>query len=147
MVEAVRRGIESVHALGQKSQADLAAIAEHRAEIARATTEMDRLRNSLAATEEKILVIENRRQLVDDVQRKADTIVHMLGDVQLTLESVGEQKAMIDHVFGELARLEYLLQEARGTMKALQAERDVAQRIAENVRQLHARAVEQSIPA
>jgi hypothetical protein len=43
-------------------------------------------------------------------------------------------------VFAELARLEYLVQEARGTMKALQAERDVAQRIVENVRQIHARA-------
>ena len=81
------------------------------------------------------------------MQRKADTIVHMLGDVQITLESVGEQKAMIDHVFGELARLEYLLQEARGTMKALQAERDVAQRIAEHVRQLHGRTGEQQVSA
>ena len=52
-----------------------------------------------------------------------------------------EQKAMVDHVFAELARLEYLVQEARGTMKALQAERDVAQRIVENVRQIHTRAI------
>jgi hypothetical protein len=43
-------------------------------------------------------------------------------------------------VFAELSRLEYLVQEARGTMKALHAERDVAQRIVENVRQIHARA-------
>jgi chromosome segregation ATPase len=140
VVEAVRRGIEGVHALGQKSQADLDAITERRAEIARATSEMDRLRDSLAATQERILAIENRRQLVDDVQRKADTIMNILGDVQITLDSVGEQKAMVDHVFAELARIEYLVQEARGTMRALQTERDVAQRIVENVRQIHARA-------
>jgi uncharacterized protein YoxC len=77
---------------------------------------------------------------VDDVQRKADTIRHILSDVQITLDSVSEQKAMVDHVFAELSRLEYVLQEARGTMRALQAERDVAQRIVENVRQIHARA-------
>ena len=41
----------------------------------------------------------------------------------------------------ELARLEFHVQEARGTMRALQAEPDVAQRIVENVRQFHARAV------
>ena len=140
VVDAVRRGIEGVHALGQKSQADLAAISERRAEIARATGELERLRDSLAGTQEKIVAIESRRQLVDDVQRKADTITHLLGDVQITLDSVSEQKAMVDHVFAELARLEYLLQEARGTMRALQAERDVAQRIVENVRQIHARA-------
>src|SRR4029453_11823614 len=109
--------------------------------------ELERLADSLAATQNRIVAIESRRQLVDDVQRKADTIVHMLGDVQITLESVGEQKAMIDHVFGELARLEYLLQEARGTMKALQAEREVAQRIVENVRQLHVRTSDQRVSA
>jgi len=140
VVEAVRRGIEGVHALGQKSQADLETISERRAEIARATSEMDRLRDSLAATHERIVVIENRRQVVDDVQRKADTIMNILGDVQITLDSVSEQKAMVDHVFAELARIEYLVQEARGTMRALQTERDVAQRIVENVRQIHARA-------
>jgi len=47
---------------------------------------------------------------------------------------------MVDHVFDELARLEYIVQDARGTMRALQAERHVAQRIVENVRQIHARA-------
>jgi hypothetical protein len=102
---------------------------------------LDRLRESLSATQEKIVAIESRRQLVDAVQRKADTITHLLGDVQITLESVSEQKAMVDHVFAELGRLEYLVQEARGTMKALQAERDVAQRIVENVRQIHTRAI------
>ena len=101
---------------------------------------MDRLRNSLATTEEKILVIENRRQLVDDVQRKADAIMNIVGDVHITLDSISEQKAMVDHVFAELARIEHLVQEARGTMRALQIERDVAQRIVENVRQIHARA-------
>ncbi len=140
VVEAVRKGIEGVHALGQKSQADLDAISERRAEIARATSEMDRLRDSLAATQERIAAIENRRHVVDDVERKADTITNILGDVQITLDSVSEQKAMVDHVFAELARIEYLVQEARGTMRALQTERDVAQRIVENVRQIHARA-------
>jgi acid phosphatase class B len=86
------------------------------------------------------VAIESRRQLIDDVQRKTDMITHMLGDVQIRIDSVSEQKAMVDHVFAELAHLEYLVQEARGTMKALQAERDVAQRIVENVRQIHARA-------
>ena len=147
VIDAVRRGIEGVHALGEQSQANLAALDERRAEIARAASDLDRLRDSLAATQEKIAAIESRRQLVDDVQRKADAIGHILGDVRITLDSVGEQKAMIDHVFGELARFEYLLQEARGTMKALQAEREVAQRISENVRQLHARTGDQRISA
>ena len=66
VVEAVRRGVEGIHALGLKSQAELAAIAERRAEIAQAKGELDRLRDSLAGTQEKIVAIESRRQLVDD---------------------------------------------------------------------------------
>ena len=62
--------------------------------------------------------------------------------MQITLNSVSGQKAMVDHVFDELARLEYIVQDARGTMRALQAERHVAQRIVENVRQIHARAAD-----
>ena len=38
VVEAVKRGVEEIHALGLKSQAELAAIAERRAEIAQATS-------------------------------------------------------------------------------------------------------------
>jgi hypothetical protein len=53
---------------------------------------------------------------------------------------VGEQKAMIDHVSEMLARLDGVLEEARGTTKALQAERKLAQRIVANVQNIHARA-------
>ena len=45
------------------------------------------------------------------------------------------------HVFGEFVRLEHLVQEARGTMRSLQTERDVAQRIAENIQTFHTRAL------
>jgi hypothetical protein len=39
-----------------------------------------------------------------------------------------------------LARLDGVLEEARGTTKALQAERKLAQRIVANVQNIHARA-------
>ena len=100
---------------------------------------MDGLRTSLVSTREEVAVIERRRPVVDEVARAAAAITHTLEDMRVALDSLAEQKAMVDHVFGELARLEHLVQEARGVTKTLQAERDVAQRIAENVRQLHAR--------
>jgi chromosome segregation ATPase len=60
--------------------------------------------------------------------------------MRITLDTVSEQKAMIDHVSENLARLDDVITEARGTTKALQAERKLAQRIVENVRSVHARA-------
>jgi hypothetical protein len=58
----------------------------------------------------------------------------------VTLDTVGEQKAMVDHVTEMLAQFEDAITEARGTTRALQAERKLAQRIVENVRHIHARA-------
>jgi hypothetical protein len=58
----------------------------------------------------------------------------------LTLDTVGEQQAVVDHVTEMLATFEDAIAEARGTTRALQAERKLAQRIVENVRQIHARA-------
>ena len=67
-------------------------------------------------------------------------MARLLDDVNVTLNVVGEQKAMIDHVGEMLGQLDGALEDARGTTKALQAERKLAQRIVAHVQNIHARA-------
>ena len=140
IVEAVKQELETIHAISTKSHEDLTAIADRRAEIADERAELDRLATALADTSEKMVAVERRGAAVDEVRRKADAVVRLLDDVRVTLDTVGEHKAMIDHVSELLARLEDVISEARGTTKALQAERKLALRIVENVRSIHARA-------
>ena len=73
------------------------------------------------------------------MQAKTNAIVHLLDDVRVNLEMLGEQKAVVDHVAEKVAQLEFMLHEARNTQRSLQVERETAERIAANIKQLRAK--------
>ena len=73
------------------------------------------------------------------MQSKTSLISNLLEDVRVNLETLGEQKAVIDHVAERLARLEFVMQEAQNTLRNLQQERELAERIEESIKQLRAR--------
>ena len=58
--------------------------------------------------------------------------------MRINLETLGEQKAVIDHVAEKVAQLEFMLQEARNTLRTLQHERELAERIEQGIKQLRA---------
>jgi hypothetical protein len=60
----------------------------------------------------------------------------MLQDINLNLEMLGEQRAVVDHVGEKLARLDFTLQEAHNTLRALQREREMAERIEQGIKAL-----------
>ena len=91
--------------------------------------QVDVLLSRIAETDERIVAIDAKRKMVDEVQTKANAIVHVLDDVRINLETLGEQKAVIDHVAEKVAQLEFMLQEARNTLRTLQHERELAERI------------------
>jgi chromosome segregation ATPase len=140
VVDAVKHEIDAVHDIARRCHDDLDAIADQRTAINQTRDDVDRLAGALAAADEKLLEVERRSAAVEDVRRKADAVVQLLDDVRVTLDTVGEQKAVADHVTEMLAQFEDAITEARGTTRALQAERKLAQRIVDNVRHIHARA-------
>ena len=52
---------------------------------------------------------------------------------------LGAQRAQIDHVGEKLARLEFTVQEAHNTLRALQRERELAERIEQGLKALRSR--------
>jgi DNA repair exonuclease SbcCD ATPase subunit len=140
IVDAVKQEIESVHEIARRCHDDTAAIADQRATVGQTRADLERLTAVLATTDEKLNDVERRSVAVEDVRRKADAVVRLLDDVRVTLDTVSEQKAVADHVTEMLAQFEDAITEARGTTRALQAERKLAQRIVDNVRNIHARA-------
>ncbi len=140
IVEAVKQEVESVHEIARRCHDDIAAIADQRTAVGQTRSDLERLVNALAVTDEKLLDVERRSAAVEEVRRKADTVVRLLDDVRVTLDTVGEQKAVADHVTEMLAQFEDAITEARGTTRALQAERKLAQRIVHSVQEIHARA-------
>jgi hypothetical protein len=63
----------------------------------------------------------------------------MLQDINVNLEMLGEQRAVVDHVGEKLARLDFTLQEAHNTLRALQREREMAERIEQSIKALRTR--------
>jgi hypothetical protein len=84
----------------------------------------------------KIADIEARGKMVEEVQTRATAITNLLDDINVNLEMLGEQRAVIDHVGEKLARLDFMVQEAQNTLRALQREREVAERIEQGIKSL-----------
>lgn len=74
--------------------------------------------------------------MVEEVQARAKTITNLLDDINLSLEMLGEQRAVIDHVGEKLARLDFMVQEAQNTLRALQREHEVAECIEQCIKSL-----------
>ena len=139
IVEAVRRQVEAVHAVGMKSRADLEYVESHRNELAALRERVDELIGCIGETESRLASIHGRRQLVDEVQVKTSVILNMLEDVRLNVETLGEQRAVMDHAIESCNRLGEMVREAQSTIKGLQTERELAERIQTGIRQLRAK--------
>ena len=139
LVQAVKTEVENIRQISSRSKADLQFVAEHRADVSDLRSKVDDLLGRVAETDGKIAHIESRRKTVEEVEQRANTITHMLGDINLNLEMLGEQRAVIDHVGEKLARLDFTVQEAQNTLRALQREREVAERIEQGIKALRTR--------
>ena len=138
-VLAVKAEVETIHQISQKSRADLQFVSENRDELSAVRQRLDALLATAADADDKIAAIESRRTTIDAVHAKTNLIANLLEDVRVNLETLGEQKAVIDHVAVKLARLDFMMQEAQNTLRALQHERELAERIEQNIAQLRAR--------
>jgi hypothetical protein len=76
---------------------------------------------------------------VDEVQGRTRSVAHQLADIHLRLEMLREQRAAIDGVGEQLARLDFTVQEAQNTLRALRTEREVAERVEQGIKSLRAR--------
>ncbi len=139
LVQAVKADVENIRQISSRSKADLQFVAEHRSDVTDLRAKVEDLLGRVADTDGKIALIESRRKTVEEVQVRANTITNMLGDINVNLEMLSEQRAVIDHVGEKLARLDFTVQEAQNTLRALQREREVAERIEQGIKALRTR--------
>ncbi len=95
---------------------------------------------SIAAFEARLSELDRSAEAVEQkVLSRADAVTHMLSDINVNLEMLSEQRSVIDHVGEKLARLDFTVQEAQNTLRALQREREVAERIEQGIKALRSR--------
>ena len=114
-------------------------VIDHRDDVAALRASVDKALKSIDETEAQIAFIEARKKIVDEVQLKTNVTSNMLVDVRVNLEAVSEQKSVIDHVVDSLSRLNGMAQGAQATLRALQTERELAERIERGIKQLRTR--------
>jgi len=139
LVQAVKVELDTIRVISAGSRLDLQFVTEHGSDIAELRAKVQELLGHIEETDGKIATIESHRRMVEEVQSRASAITHMLGDITLNLEMLSEQRAMIDHVGEKLARLDFTVQEAQNTLRALQREREVAERVEQGIKALRAR--------
>jgi len=59
-----------------------------------------------------------------------------MADVRANLDTLDKQKAVVEHVAGKVAQFEFMVQEARHAQHTLQHERELTERIAQEIKQL-----------
>lgn len=152
LIQAVKAEVDGIRQISSRSRADLQFVAEHRSEVTDLRGKVEDLLGRIGDTDEKIVLIESWRAKVEEAQASARAITTMFGDMQGTLESLSEQRVVIDDVGEKLARLDFSLQEAQGTvarldtaaleaqntMRTLQRERDVAERVERSIKAVRA---------
>jgi chromosome segregation ATPase len=138
LVQAVKAEVESVHRISSRSKADLQFVTDHRSDVTDLRAKVEDLLGRVSDTDTKIAQIEARRKMVEEVQTRANAITNLLDDINVNLEMLGEQRAVIDHVGEKIARLDFMVQEAQNTLRALQREREVAERIEQGIKALRA---------
>ena len=135
-IGAVKREVATVHEISARSKADLQHVTEQRGAVEELKVNVEKALKGIGETEERMAVIESRRKVVSEVQLKTNVMSHMLADVRLNLETLSEQKSVLDHVIENLAGLNEMVQGAQATLKALQTERELAERIERGIKQL-----------
>ncbi len=138
-VRALRAELDGLREVGERSRADLQYVSERQGELAALRGKVETLLARVDETDGKIGLIESRRQMVEQAQASVSHITHVLGDIQVKLELLNEQRVVVEHVGDKLARLDFTVQEAQNTLRALQREREVAERIEQGIKALRAR--------
>jgi chromosome segregation ATPase len=116
-------------AVAVESALEMPLVTEQHQEVAALRREMQQLMEVASVTEEQIAA--------NAVQSKA-TLTALLEGVQANLKTVTDQKAMVDQLNGRLANVRFVIEEAHQTLRMLNQERVLVERIDESLRLLRA---------
>ena len=135
-VRAIKGQADGIKDVVAETKADLEQVLAHRHDIAALKTRVAALLDTVTETDQKIVLVEDRKAMVEEVHLKTNTIVNMMGDVRVTLETLTEHSAVVDVVSDKVAKLDFAVHQAQNTLNLLQRERELADQIDRALRQL-----------
>jgi ABC-type transporter Mla subunit MlaD len=102
-------------------------VRERHEEVTALRRQVQELMAAAAATKERIAA---------DAAQSRTRLTELLEQARANLKTVSEQKAMVDQLNGRLASVQFVIQEAQNTVRMLNQERELVERLEESLRQL-----------
>ena len=152
LVQAVKAEVDGIRQISSRSRADLQFVADHRMDVAQLRGTVEDLLSRVGDADDKIALIDRWGKKIDEAQAGAHAVSAIVTDMQGTLESLSEQRVVVDDVGEKLARLDFTVrealstltrldgsaQDAQNTLRMLQREREVAERVEKSIKAVRA---------
>jgi chromosome segregation ATPase len=129
-VSAVESEIDAVERMLATSELDSRVVGERQQEVTALRRQMHDLMAMVDATKERIAA---------DAARSKDTLARLMAEARASLATASEQRAMVDRLNGRLAGVQFVVEEAQNTLRMLNQERELVERIEQSLRELGTR--------
>jgi hypothetical protein len=125
--EAARGEVAAGVVVDSRRGTEVQAVPEQRNDVEALQREVQELMGVASATEQ---------QITADVLQSKAMMTDLLEGARLNLRTASEQKEMVDQLNGRLANVQSVIQEAQTTLRVLNEERELLERIDQSIRQL-----------
>jgi chromosome segregation ATPase len=124
-VDALQTNIGQMFELAERTANDLRATVEAQREIRDSKASLDDVLRRLHETDAAAAGLDQRKQEIEDAERRLARAEALLIDIQSSLEMLNSQKATLDHVIEQAGSLSFQVQQAEGLIERLRKERDI----------------------
>jgi hypothetical protein len=128
-VDALRDDLQKLFATADSTLKDVRAISDAR-------DALDVVLGKAGETEQVLAQIQKHQKRIEASQARLAQAQGLLLDVRAGIETLGSQKAVVDHVIEQSGQLAFEVKEAAGLLDALRREREMTQRIHDAVKEL-----------
>ena len=135
-VDAVRDDIHKLFGTAEQALADVKAISAARDEVDEASRALDIVLGKAAEMETVLATVEEHQKKIVSAEARLAQAQGLLLDIRAGLDTLGSQKAVVDHVIEQSGPLAFEAKEAEGLLEAMRREREMTQRIHDAVKEL-----------
>jgi len=136
MVDVVKQDLQKLFSTAEQTLEDVRAIAAARDEVEEARGVLDVVLGKAEQVDQVMGTIQGHQQQIEAAETRLTQAQALLMDIRAGLQTLGSQKAVVDHVIEQSGQLAFEVKEAEALLDALRREREMTQRIHDAVKEL-----------
>jgi chromosome segregation ATPase len=124
-VDTLQVNITQMFELAERTADDIKAAAEAQREIRESRTALDDVLGQLREVDTVTAAVDRHRQEIEKAEQRLARAQALLLDIHSSLETLNNQKALLDHVIEQAGSLSFQVQQAEVLIDRLRKERDI----------------------